>query len=1670
VAFGNQRTGTSSAVTNVTVTNSGTATLNITGITLTGTNPGDFSLGAPTAGTACPLGASSLNAGSNCAVGVTFKPTVTGARSASVSVADNASGSPQTVPLTGTGTASAVTFTPVNVAFGNQRTGTMSATTNVTITNSGTATLNITSITLTGTNTGDFTLGAPTTGTACALGANSLNVSSSCAVGVTFKPTATGARSANISVADDAPASPQTVPLTGTGTASAVTLAPTTVPFGNQVVSTQSAVTNVMITNSGTATLNITGITLTGTNPGDFSLGAPTAGTACALGANSLNAGSNCSFGVSFGPTATGARSASVSIADDASGSPQTVALTGTGTAANVTLAPSPVNFSNQRINTTSGTTTVTLSNSGNAAVTLSASSAVTITGTNPGDFAIVAAAGTNCANGLVVAATNGTCVIGVTFKPTTTGARTATLQVSDNATPGTQSITLNGTGTTPTASVAPPNIPFGNQRKGTTSAGTDVTVSNTGTDTLNIASIALTGANANQFTLGAPSSGTACSLAAATPVAAGANCKFSVKFGPTATGVQNASVTITDDSGAVAGTVQTVTLSGTGTLPQASAAPNPLPFGNVRKGTTSGALTVTLTNTGTDTLNLAAANAVTISGANAADFAIVSGTTTCKNSTAVPPAPGPGNTCVVNIAFTPSTSAAEAATLTFTDDSGGVAGTQQVVNLTGTGVLPQGGAAPSTLPFGNQPKGVTSAPQTVTLTNSGTDTLHLAAANAVAISGANAGDFAVVLGTTCTNAAAVAPAPGPGNTCVINVTFTPSTTAAEAATLTITDDSGGTAGTTQTVSLTGTGTTVTVALSPSPENFNNQRQGTTSSAQTITLTNSGNGSVTLAAANAVALSGANAADFAITGGTCANNLVVAAAPGPGNTCTITVTFTPSTAAAETATVTVSFQGGTPPAPDALNGTGIFPAVTLTPNTPLAFGNQIITTTSATQTVVLKNTGTDTLNLAGVNAVALGGTNAAEFTTAGTTCTNSQAIPVNGTCNIVVAFSPATAGVKAATVTITDDVSTAQAINLSGTGVTPPTAGLSAATLTFAAQRTATTSAAQTETITNNGGADLNIATVALAGTNASDFTIATGTTCTNSSMVKGGAANTCVINVTFTPSAVGARTATITITDNADATGAPGAAQTITLNGTGKAPAITLAPSPVPNFGNQRIGTVSGATTVTITNSGTDTLNFTSITITGANAGDFTVAGSGATPCPTGAGSLNATLSCTIGITFKPTATGARSASVTVTDDASNSPQSLALAGTGTAPAVMLSTNAITFPTTAVNSTSAPQSATVTNSGTATLTLGATAVAISGANAGDFAVAAGTTCTNGAAVAVSASCTINFTFKPTAAGIRNATATITDDAGGAPGSSTTQTITLSGATPSTAALSTANINFGNQGVSVASSAQTITITNNGGAKLNLAAANAVAVSGTNSGDFAVSSGTTCTNGASVSGSGGTCVINLTFTPGAIGARGPATVTITDDAGGVANSTQTATLNGTGIDFTFTATGASQTVKAGSPATFTFTVSPGGGSFPNAITFTTSALPRGAKAAFNPPNLTAPVTTQQTVTLSISTTSRGAAPLPSAPRVPPLLIFRFLTVLFAFLALLIIRRGLRTRRLLAYVPLLLILVALAVSAGCAGNSNGTPAGTTQVTVTATAGSLSHTTTVSLTVN
>ncbi len=311
LSFASQGIGTTSGALAVTLTNSGGMTLDITSTTITGTNSNAF---AQT--NTC---VSSLAAGANCTINVTFTPAATGTLTAALTLADNATGSPQTVSLSGTGASApaAVTLSATSLTFGSQSVDTTSTAQTVTLTNSGGTALTVTSLTLTGTNANAFAQ-ANTCGSSLAAGAY-------CTINVTFTPAAPGTLTAALTLADNATGSPQTVSLSGTGASAsaAVTLSATSLAFGSQSVDTTSTAQTVTLTNSGGTALTVTSLTLTGTNAGDFAQ-TSTCGS-------SVAAGANCTIAVLFTPSASGALTAALSIADNATGSPQTVSLSGTG-------------------------------------------------------------------------------------------------------------------------------------------------------------------------------------------------------------------------------------------------------------------------------------------------------------------------------------------------------------------------------------------------------------------------------------------------------------------------------------------------------------------------------------------------------------------------------------------------------------------------------------------------------------------------------------------------------------------------------------------------------------------------------------------------------------------------------------------------------------------------------------------------------------------------------------------------------------------------------------------------------------------------------------------------------------------------------------------------------------------------------------------------------------------------------------------------------------------------------------------------------------------------------------------------------------------------------------------------------------------------------------------
>jgi urease beta subunit len=330
LAFGNQMLNITSAAQSVKLTNSGNAALTIGSIALTGANASSFSISNN-------CGAS-LASGANCTIQVTFLPLTAGSFTASITLTDSAANSPQSVALSGTGSNStlAVSLSASSLAFGNQALNTTSAAKAVTVTNTGSAALTIGSIALTGANASSFSI-SNNCGASLASGAN-------CTIQVKFVPLTAGSLTASITLTDSAANSPQTVALSGTGTSStvAVSLSATSLAFGNQALNTTSAAKAVTVTNTGSAALTIGSIALTGTNASSFSI-SNNCGT-------SLASGANCTIQVKFVPSTAGSLTASITLTDSAANSPQTVALSGTGTSSTVagpayTLTASPASL-----------------------------------------------------------------------------------------------------------------------------------------------------------------------------------------------------------------------------------------------------------------------------------------------------------------------------------------------------------------------------------------------------------------------------------------------------------------------------------------------------------------------------------------------------------------------------------------------------------------------------------------------------------------------------------------------------------------------------------------------------------------------------------------------------------------------------------------------------------------------------------------------------------------------------------------------------------------------------------------------------------------------------------------------------------------------------------------------------------------------------------------------------------------------------------------------------------------------------------------------------------------------------------------------------------------------------------------------------------------------------
>lgn len=296
--------------------------------------------------------------------------------------------------------------------------------------------------------------------------------------------------------------------------------------------------------------------------------------------------------------------------------------------------------------------------------------------------------------------------------------------------------------------------------------------------------------------------------------------------------------------------------------------------------------------------------------------------------------------------------------------------------------------------------------------------------------------------------------------------------------------------------------------------------------------------------------------------------------------------------------------------------------------------------------------------------------------------------------------------------------------------------------LNFGDQTIGVTSAPLTTTLTNSGTTTLSTSGATFTGADPSDFAI--GSNGCGASLAAGAS---CAISVTMTATASGTRTANLVITDAAQ-----NSPQVVTLTGVATTSAVALTPGSM-TFTTQLVGTKSNAQVATLTNTGTTTVSITGITTTGPY--------SQTNNCPT---SLAEAADCTINVVFAPTKAGTLTGTLNIADNAPNSPQKVALTGTGTV--VSLSPTSLSFGTVTEKTSSPPQAITVTNKGTTSIAF--SSIKITGSRVTSFSE------TNNCPIspstlAAGGTCTVNVVFTPQLKGALNADVTFVDTGGGSP-------------------------------------------------------------------------------------------------------------------------------------------------------------------------------------------------------------------------------------------------------------------------------------------------------------
>lgn len=934
-----------------------------------------------------------LNPGESCNITAGFSPTVTGPASGTVTVRSDDAVPARVIALTGRGAAGTLSATGYTFPEPRQVSADILER-DIEVVNIGAAPVAVSGISMVagadsfGQSNNCFMILAP---------------GGRCNVRVSFSPSAPGTRTGVVAVVSDSDESPLLIPLEGEGRSATGRL--TATPVGAVQIG-ETVDTTVTLTNDGVGFLSVTGVGVSGD---DYAEGAA---STCP---STVAPGASCTFGVQFTPTVVGPR---VGVASASTGAGVlTATLDGVGQVASANLTIEP--FGDVDVGAMQARV-ARLSNAGIAAITLQPP---TISGEG------YLLNGTTCASSL---ASSASCDINVTLAPATVGAKAGTLSIDTSA--GLKSVSLNGAALAPHLVVAPETASFGGRALGTTTNSELLTVTNQGTQAASGMVFDLPAG----YTL-AP--GATCAVGGS--LAAGANCTFTLRFQPVATGSHTGTVRVS--TAAAGGSSASLAVSGNGIRGLAAVSPTALNFGAQQAGTTSAAQAITVANNGTDTMTVTGVSVI----AGEADFGQ-------SNNCATVPV---GASCTINVAFTPSAAGSRTGTLALVHDGDGVT----TISLSGDGRAPA--ASLSAIAFPDTPVGE-SRQAIATLRNTGVGPLSVTAPGAGAVSGAR---FNFV-SADCPASLAV------NATCELVVRFQPTSFTPVTGQLTVVTQAGP-----QTAALSGTGLQASLALTYAhgQADWGATQVNETRGSEVFTVTNHGN-------LVATGLQFQVSQPWARYGDSCSTTL------SAGASCTFQLNFSPTELTAYQGNVSVSAPNS-PTVPSVpLQGQGVAPAAAL--SAPSFSATSVGSSSSAVAT--LANSGVGPLAVTIPSSSAVSGQ---DFTFLATNCPATLA--VGASCGITVRFSPTSVDPSSGSLSVGTSAGT-KTVVLGSTGI-QGYATINPSALSFPVQQTATTSAVRSVTVTNTGTDTLTFVGVGVS-TGASDFgqsnncgAVAPGGTCT---------------------------------------------------------------------------------------------------------------------------------------------------------------------------------------------------------------------------------------------------------------------------------------------------------------------------------------------------------------------------------------------------------------------------------------------------------------------------------------------------------------------------------------------------------------------------------------------